>query len=109
MTSSPHFKPSSSALVLIDHQVGTTQLNRNITSDQSIRNAVVLGKTALAFNMPIVVTSSMEDHIQGRSIRRSSGHCPKPTPCASNGPASSTRGMIPTLGKPSKIPPGANS
>jgi nicotinamidase-related amidase len=65
MTSSPHFKPNSCALVLIDHQVGTIQLIRNITSDQSIRNAVVLGKTALAFNMPIVMTSSMEDHIQG--------------------------------------------
>ena len=65
MTSSPHFKPSGCALVLIDHQVGTTQLIKNITADQSIRNAVVLGKTALAFNMPIVMTSSMEDHIQG--------------------------------------------
>jgi nicotinamidase-related amidase len=65
MTNSPHFKPSSCALVLIDHQVGTTQLIRNITSDESIRNAVVLGKAALAFNMPIVMTSSMEDHIQG--------------------------------------------
>ena len=65
MTSPPHFKPSSCALVLIDHQVGTTQLIKNITADQSIRNAVVLGKTALAFNMPIVMTSSMEDHIQG--------------------------------------------
>jgi nicotinamidase-related amidase len=65
MTSSPHFKPNSCALVLIDHQIGTIQLIRNITSDQSIRNAVVLGKAALAFNLPIVMTSSMEDHIQG--------------------------------------------
>ncbi|WP_158812846.1 isochorismatase family protein [Methylocapsa sp. S129] len=65
MTSSPHFKPDTCALVLIDHQVGTIQLIKNITSDQSIRNAVVLGKAALAFEMPIVMTSSMEDHMQG--------------------------------------------
>jgi nicotinamidase-related amidase len=65
MTASPHFKPETSALVLIDHQVGTIQLIRNITSDASVRNAVILGKAALAFDMPIVMTSSQEDHIQG--------------------------------------------
>ena len=47
MADSPHFKPDSCALVLIDHQIGTMQLIRNITSDQSVRNAVVLGKAAL--------------------------------------------------------------
>jgi nicotinamidase-related amidase len=65
MTTSPHFKPETCAVVLIDHQVGTMQLIRNITSDASVRNAVVLGKTALAFGMPIVMTSSMEGHMQG--------------------------------------------
>jgi AraC-like DNA-binding protein len=65
MTTSPHFKPETCAVVLIDHQVGTMQLIRNITSDASVRNAVILGKTALAFGMPIVMTSSMEGHIQG--------------------------------------------
>jgi nicotinamidase-related amidase len=65
MTTSPHFKPETCAVVLIDHQVGTMQLIRNITSDASVRNAVILGKTALAFGMPIVMTSSMEGHMQG--------------------------------------------
>jgi nicotinamidase-related amidase len=65
MTTSPHFKPETSALVLIDHQVGTIQLIRNITSDASVRNAVILGRAALAFDMPIMMTSSQEDHIQG--------------------------------------------
>ncbi len=65
MTISPHFKPDTCALVLIDHQVGTIQLIRNITSDASVRNAVILGKAALAFDIPIVMTSSQEDHIQG--------------------------------------------
>jgi nicotinamidase-related amidase len=65
MTTSPHFKPETCALVLIDHQVGTMSLIKNITSDESVRNAVMLGKAALAFDMPIVMTSSQEDHIQG--------------------------------------------
>ena len=65
MTTSPHFRPETCAVVLIDHQVGTMQLIRNITSDASVRNAVILGKTALAFGMPIVMTSSMEGHMQG--------------------------------------------
>ena len=63
--SSVHFKPDSAALVLIDHQVGTTQLIKNVMPDTSIRNAVLLGHAALAYNMPIVLTSSQEDHIQG--------------------------------------------
>ena len=62
---SPHFKPATAALVLIDHQVGTIQLVRNITPDTAVRNAVLLGQAALAFEMPIVMTSSQEDHIQG--------------------------------------------
>jgi nicotinamidase-related amidase len=65
METSPHFKPGRCALLLIDHQVGTTQLIKNITADQSIRNAVTLAKAALAFDMPIVMTSSQEDHVQG--------------------------------------------
>lgn len=62
---SPHFTPDSAALVLIDHQVGTTQLVMNITPDTSIRNAVLLGQAALAYKMPIVMTSSQEDQMQG--------------------------------------------
>jgi nicotinamidase-related amidase len=65
MEKSPHFKPDQSALLLIDHQVGTIQLIKNITADQTIRNAVTLAKAALAFNMPIVMTSSQEDQVQG--------------------------------------------
>lgn len=66
MAASPHFKPDTSALVLIDFQVGTIQLIQNeITPDIAIRNAVLLGKAALAYKMPILMTSSQEDHIQG--------------------------------------------
>ncbi len=63
--SSPHFTPETAALVLIDHQVGTIQLVKNIMPDTSVRNAALLGQAALAFKMPIVLTSSQEDHMQG--------------------------------------------
>jgi nicotinamidase-related amidase len=60
---SPHFKPELSALVLIDYQVGTMQLIKNQTPDTSLRNAIALAKAALAFDMPVVLTSSQEDHL----------------------------------------------
>jgi len=59
------FTPESSALVLIDHQIGTLQLVKNIPSDVSLRNAIILAKAAKTLGMPIVMTSSMEDHLQG--------------------------------------------
>ncbi len=45
---SNQFTPENSALVLIDYQVGTLQLIRNNSSDQSLRNAVMLAKTCNA-------------------------------------------------------------
>ena len=62
---SNQFTPDNSALVLVDYQVGTLQLIRNNSSDQSLRNAVMLAKAAKAYGMPIVLTTSQEDHIQG--------------------------------------------
>jgi nicotinamidase-related amidase len=62
---SNQFTPKNSALVLVDYQVGTLQLIRSNSSDQSLRNAVMLAKAAKAYGMPIVLTTSQEDHIQG--------------------------------------------
>lgn len=59
------FTPENSALVLVDYQVGTLQLIRSSSSDVSLRNAVMLATAAVKLNMPIVITSSQEDHIQG--------------------------------------------
>ena len=61
----PHFKPENSALILIDYQVGTMQLVKNQMPDAALRNAIKLAKAAKAFKMPIVLTSSQEDHSQG--------------------------------------------
>src|SRR6516162_6539005 len=57
--------PENSALVLIDHQVGTLQFVHNMSSEESLRNAVMLAKAAIAYGMPVVLTTSQEDHIQG--------------------------------------------
>ena len=66
----PRFKPDSAALLLIDYQVGTLQLAKTNPSDVALRNAITLAKAALAFDMPIVLTSSQEDKIQGRIDER---------------------------------------
>lgn len=60
------FEPDKCALLLIDYQVGTLQLSRTNPPDIALRNAIMLAKTALAFDMPIVLTSSQEDQAQGR-------------------------------------------
>ena len=59
------FTPENSVLVLIDYQVGTMQLIRSSSSDVCLRNAVTLATTAKTLNVPVVLTSSQEDRIQG--------------------------------------------
>lgn len=59
------FTAENSVLVLIDYQVGTMQLIRSSSSDVCLRNAVTLATTAKTLNIPIVLTSSQEDRIQG--------------------------------------------
>ena len=62
---SGQFTPDNSAIVMIDHQVGTLQFVHTMSPDESLRNAVMLAKAANAYGMPVVLTTSMEDHIQG--------------------------------------------
>lgn len=59
------FTPGNSALVLIDHQVGTLQFVHTMPREETLRNAEMLGKAATAYGMPVVLTSSQEDHLQG--------------------------------------------
>ncbi|MGK7866316.1 isochorismatase family protein [Falsiroseomonas sp. E2-1-a20] len=59
------FTPQNSALLLIDHQVGTMQLIRNIDTDGARRMAIALAKAARILGLPTVLTSSQEDRIQG--------------------------------------------
>lgn len=62
---SERFTAQNSALLLIDHQVGTSQLIRNISREMVIKQAIALAKMAKVLNLPIVLTSSQEDHAQG--------------------------------------------
>ena len=62
------FTPANSAMVLIDHQVGTIQLVRNLATADVIRFTLALAKTAKILGMPIVLTTSQEDHAQGPLI-----------------------------------------
>jgi nicotinamidase-related amidase len=66
----PHFKPDTAALLLIDFQVGTLQLARTTPGDEALRNAVILAKAAKVLGMPIVITSSQEDRVQGPTDER---------------------------------------
>ena len=62
---SGQFTPDNSTIVLIDHQVGTLQFVHTMSPDESLRNAIMLAKAAKAYGMPVVLTTSQEDHIQG--------------------------------------------
>jgi nicotinamidase-related amidase len=61
----PIFLPADSALLLIDHQIGTMQLIKNIPLDVAKRNALALAKTAKILNIPVILTSSQEQNAQG--------------------------------------------
>lgn len=59
------FTAENSALLLIDHQVGTMQLIKNIDSHFAGKQAIALAKMAKILNLPTVITSSQEDRAQG--------------------------------------------
>ncbi|HVJ40369.1 MAG TPA: isochorismatase family protein [Dongiaceae bacterium] len=59
------FTAENSALLLIDHQVGTMQLIKNINTELAAKQAIALAKMAKILNLPTVITSSQEDRAQG--------------------------------------------
>lgn len=59
------FTPENSALLLIDHQVGTMQLIKNIDVEQAKRMSLALAKAASILAIPTVLTSSQKDRLQG--------------------------------------------
>jgi nicotinamidase-related amidase len=66
----PYFTRENSALLLIDYQVGTLQLAKTTAADEALRNAVVLAKAAKVLGIPIVMTASQEERIQGPTHER---------------------------------------
>lgn len=59
------FTTENAVMLLIDHQVGTIKLAISTPYDELVRNTRALARTAIAANMPLVLTSSQEDHFQG--------------------------------------------
>jgi nicotinamidase-related amidase len=71
------FAPSDSALLLIDHQIGTMKLIKNIPLEVVKRNTLALAKTAKILGIPVVLTSSQEQNIQGPLLPELEGILPE--------------------------------
>ena len=52
------FSPTDSALLLIEHQIGTMKLIKNIPLDVVKRNTLALAKTAKILGVPVVLTAT---------------------------------------------------
>lgn len=59
------FTADNTALLLIDHQVGTMQLIKNIDRELAAKQSIALAKMAKILGLPVVITSSQEDRAQG--------------------------------------------
>lgn len=59
------FSADNAALLLIDHQVGTMSWVKSISFEEMKRNALMLAQAARVLKLPVVLTSSMEEHVQG--------------------------------------------
>jgi nicotinamidase-related amidase len=59
------FTKDNTALLLIDHQVGTMQLVKNIDRELAAKQVIALAKMARILDLPTIITSSQEDRAQG--------------------------------------------
>lgn len=62
------FNPENAAILLIDHQTGTMAWTHSHDINLVKQNAIKLAKIAKALHLPVILTSSMEDQIQGPLI-----------------------------------------
>ena len=62
------FTAQNTALLLIDHQVGTMKLIKTMPLEVVKRNTIALAKTAKILGIPVILTSSQEDNVQGPLI-----------------------------------------
>lgn len=62
------FTPENAAMLLIDHQIGTMGWTHSHDINLVKQNAIKLAKIASALKLPVVLTSSMEDNVQGPLI-----------------------------------------
>ncbi len=63
-----HFKKEDTIMLLIDHQVGTINFAANREKKMIISRVTALAKVAKALDIPVVLTTSQEDQMQGATI-----------------------------------------
>lgn len=59
------FTPDNAAMLLIDHQIGTMAWTHSHDINLVKRNALRLAKIAKAVGIPVILTSSLEDRVNG--------------------------------------------
>lgn len=59
------FAPDNAAMLLIDHQLGTMGWTHSHDINLVRANALKLARIAKALTLPVVLTASMEDQVQG--------------------------------------------
>ena len=59
------FTADATAMLLIDHHVGTMGWVHSIAFEEMKRNALMLAQVARIMRIPVVLTSSMEEYAQG--------------------------------------------
>ena len=60
-----HFKKEDTIMLLIDHQTGTINFAINRPKEMIISRVVALARIAIALDIPVVLTTSLEDQMQG--------------------------------------------
>lgn len=63
------FTKDDTVMLLIDHQTGTLNFVANRPHEMIVSRTRALAKFAAALNIPVVLTSSQEDHAQGPLIQ----------------------------------------
>ena len=57
------FKPSDSIVMLVDHQTMTIDWVRSLPKATTIASCRVLARMAIEYDMPLVLTTTMEDYV----------------------------------------------
>jgi nicotinamidase-related amidase len=71
------FTPENASLLLIDHQLGTMSWTHSHNVEEVKKCAVMLAKIATATGLPLVLTSSMEENVQGPLVPELEAVAPK--------------------------------
>ncbi|MBY0611560.1 MAG: isochorismatase family protein [Beijerinckiaceae bacterium] len=57
------FTPSNAAILLVDHQIMTLSWVKSLPKDTVIASCRTLARMALAYDMPLILTTTMEDYV----------------------------------------------